>query len=138
MSVEDTILSILTRIRENPECQPDIQKLQGEVLQFKITGEQEYRFAFRDGGVELDQTAAPTFHIEGQAEVMQSLFEGRLDPLAAILTRRLKITFDPVRGPLIRRIIAAGMGRNINDRDDLALNKMLGFLPLQPKETSEK
>lgn len=104
--LNNTILSILARIRDNSQCQPDLQKLQGEVLQFKITGAEEYRLAFRNGTVELDNEATPTFHFEGRPEVLSAIFSGQLTPLAAILTRRVKATLDPVRGPVIGRIFS--------------------------------
>jgi putative sterol carrier protein len=107
--LNSTILSILTRIRDNVQCQSDIQKLQGEVLQFKITGAEEYRMAFRNGTVELDNEAAPTFRFEGRPEVLSAIFSGKLTPLAAIMTRRVKATLDPIRGPLIGRIFAAAL-----------------------------
>lgn len=115
MSLNETITSILTRIQESTECQPDLEKLHGEVLMFKVTDGEEYRFAFRDGRVELDNTATATFHFEGSADVLASIFDGTLSPLAAILTRRVKATLDPVRGPLIGRVIAVGMRHKTSD-----------------------
>jgi putative sterol carrier protein len=109
MSLSETITSALTQIRESTECHSDLQKLDGEVLMFKVTGGEEYRIAFRDGTAELDNTAAPTFNFEGRAEVLASIFNGQLSPLAAILTRRVKATLDPVRGPVIARILAVGL-----------------------------
>jgi putative sterol carrier protein len=116
MSLSTTITSILTRIQESTECQSDLEKLQGEVLQFKITDGEEYRLAFRDGTVELDNTATPTFHFEGKSDVLASIFEGKLSPLAAILTRRVKATMDPVRGPLIGRVISVGLRQKASER----------------------
>ena len=109
MSLDGTITTIIQRIREDAACENEVRELQGEVLQFKVTDGPEYRLAFRNDTVELDQTAPPTFHIQGERAVFDSLFLRRLTPLAAIMTRRLKVTFDPVRMPLIRRIIAVGM-----------------------------
>jgi putative sterol carrier protein len=109
MDLKDTILSILTLIQDSLECQSEVQKLQGEVLQFKVTGVEEYRLAFRKGTVELDNEATPTFRFEGSSEVLSAIFSGKLSPLAAILTRRVKATLDPVRGPLIARIFSVAL-----------------------------
>lgn len=110
MGIDQVIESMVERIRGNAACEADVRELQGEVLQFKVTDGSEYRLAFRDDSVELDADATPTFQIQGRSEVFNSLFQRRLTPLAAIMTRRLKITFDPERMPRIRRIIAAGLG----------------------------
>jgi putative sterol carrier protein len=109
IDINSTILSVLSRIRDNVQCQPEVQKLQGEVLQFKITGGEEYRLAFRNDTVELDNQAAPTFRFEGRPEVLSAIFSGQLTPLAAILTRRVKATLDPIRGPLIARIFSVAL-----------------------------
>jgi putative sterol carrier protein len=109
MDLGDTILSVVNRIQENVECQSEVQKLQGEVLQFKITGVNEYSLAFRNGTVELDREAEPTFRFEGSPEVLSAIFSGQLTPLAAILTRRVKATLDPIRGPLIARIFSVAL-----------------------------
>jgi putative sterol carrier protein len=116
MSLSETITTILTRIQESTECQPDLEKLDGEVLLFKVTDGEEYRLAFRDGTVELDNTATPTFNFEGSADVLASIFAGKLSPLAAILTRRVKATLDPVRGPVIGRVISVGLRQKTGDR----------------------
>ena len=116
MNLSETMTSVLTQIRESSECRPDLEKLQGEVLMFKVTGGEEYRFAFRDGSVELDNTATPTFHFEGTSDVLASIFDGRLSPLAAILTRRVKATLDPVRGPVIGRIFSVGLKQKTGNR----------------------
>jgi putative sterol carrier protein len=115
MSLSATITTILTRIQESTECQSDLEKLQGEVLLFKVTDGEEYRLAFRDGTVKLDNTATPTFHFEGRSDVLTSIFDGKLTPLAAILTRRVKATLDPVRGPAIGRVISVGLRPNTSD-----------------------
>lgn len=116
MGLNETITSILTNIQESDECKPDLEKLQGEVLQFKVTGGEEYRFAFRNGTVELDNTATPTFNFEGNADVLASIFAGELSPLAAIMTRRVKATLDPFRGPVIGRVIATAMRHKSSNR----------------------
>jgi putative sterol carrier protein len=105
----------MTQIRESDECQSDLEKLQGEVLLFKVTGGEEYRFAFRDGTVELDDTATPTFRFEGSADVLASIFDGEVSPLAAILTRRVKATLDPVRGPMIARVFSVALRHRSGD-----------------------
>ena len=105
LDLNNTFLSILARIRDNVQCQPDVQKLQGEVLQFKITGGAEYRLAFRNDTVDLDNEATPTFRFEGSPEVLSAIFSGQLTPLAAIMTRRVKATLDPIRGPVIGRLV---------------------------------
>jgi len=115
MSLNATITSILTRIQESTECQSDLERLEGEVLQFKVTDGEEYRLAFREGTVQLDNTATPTFRFEGRSDVLASIFDGKLTPLAAILTRRVKATLDPVRGPAIGRVIAAGLRQKAGD-----------------------
>jgi putative sterol carrier protein len=115
VNFSETMTSVLTQIRENAECQPDIEKLQGEVLLFKVTGGEEFRFAFRDGTVELDNTATHTFSFEGSEDVLASIFDGQLNPLAAILTRRVKATLDPVRGPVIARIFSVGLRRKTSN-----------------------
>jgi putative sterol carrier protein len=109
MSLDGTIQSMIERIREDAGCEAEVRELQGEVLQFKVIGGVDYRLAFRNGTVELDEAANPTFHIHGERDVFDALFQRRLSPIAAIMTRRLKVTFDPVRLPLIKRIITAGL-----------------------------
>jgi putative sterol carrier protein len=114
--LKDTIFSILTRIQESADCQSEIQKLQGEVLQFKVTGVEEYCLAFRKGTVELDNEATPTFRFEGTTDVLSAIFSGQLSPLAAILTRRVKATLDPVRGPLIARIFSVALRQTTKEK----------------------
>ncbi len=109
MSLDSTIMTMIERIRRDAGCEAEVRQLQGEVLQFKVTNGIDYRLAFRDGTVELDGSAEPTFHIQGDPQVFDDLFQRRLKPLAAIMTRRLKVTFDPVRMPLVRRIISVGL-----------------------------
>jgi putative sterol carrier protein len=117
---------MLLRIRTAPECKSALQRLAGEVLQIRITGLTEYRLAFRDGGVELDPEAEPTIFAEGSVEVIDAILAGKLDPLAAILTRRLKAKMDPVRGPLLRTILRAGIR---GESHDMGWDRVIGKLP---------
>ena len=117
---------MLLRIRRDPVCQPALQKLQGEVLQIIITGTADYRLVFKDGSVELDPNAKPTIVAEATPDVMDAMLEGKLDPLAAILTRRLKAKIDPIRGPLLRTILRSGIGATSHD---MGWEKVLGNLP---------
>lgn len=109
MSLNGTIERMIDRILGDAGLEDDIRELQGEVLQFKVVDGVDYRLAFRNGTVEVDGSATPTFHVHGEREVFDALFQRRLTPIAAIMTRRLKVTFDPVRMPRFKRIIQAGL-----------------------------
>jgi len=118
---------MLLRIRTAPECKPALEKLCGEVLQIRITGVADYRLAFRDGSVELDPNAEPTILAEGPVEVIDSILAGKLDPLAAIMTRKLKAKVDPLRGPLLRTVLRAGIR---GDSHDMGWERVIGRAPV--------
>ena len=107
---------LLMRIRASAECRHALASLQGEVLQIIITDvPSEFRMAFRGASVEEDPTASPTITVEGEQAVMSRILEGELDPLIAIVTRKLKAKADPVRGPLLRTIFRAGGQQRTGD-----------------------
>jgi hypothetical protein len=118
--------AMLTRIREAPECRRALATLSGEVLEIRITGYRTYRLAFRNGGVELDPTSTPTIAAEASIEVADAIMEGRLDPLVAMLTRRLKAKIDPIRGPLLRTILRAGTAARPTD---MGWERVIGRAP---------
>lgn len=122
--------AMLLRIREDPSCASALKRLQGEVLQIDIVGLAEYRLAFREGSVALDPGAQPSLRVAGAPKVMDAILEGRLDPLVAILTRRLKARIDPVRGPLLRQILCSGLGRTASD---MGWDKVIGKLHFDPE-----
>lgn len=121
---------MLLRIREDQSCASAVQRMQGEVLQIIIVGLAEYRLAFRDGSVCLDPAAVPSLRVEGAPRVMDAILDGRLDPLAAILTRRLKARIDPLRGPLLRQVLCSGLGRTASD---MGWDKVIGKLHFDPE-----
>jgi len=106
---------MLLRVRSAPECKAALEQLAGEVLEIRITGVTSYKLVFRDSNVYLDPSATPTIVAEGSVEVIDAMLSGQLDPLVAILTRRLKAKLDPARGPLLRTILRAGIKPEPND-----------------------
>lgn len=124
---DETREQMLLRIRNTPECRPALEKLGGEVLEIRVTGHAVYRLAFRDGTVELDPNAEPTIAAEGAVDVIDSILQGRLDPLAAILTRKLKARIDPIRGPLLRTVLRAGLR---SEAEDMGWDRVIGKVPV--------
>jgi len=114
---------MLLRVRSAPECKAALERLAGEVLELRITGLTSYKLAFRDSSVCLDPSATPTMVAEGSVEVIDAILSGKLDPLVAILTRRLKAKLDPARGPLFRTILRAGIKA---EPDDMGWDRVIG------------
>lgn len=123
---EEARQEMLLRAQRAPDCQNALARLAGEVLEVRITGVAVYRLAFRDGGVAIDPDAVPTMTAEGSPEVIDAILQGALDPLAAILTRRLKASLDPLRGPLLRTVLRAGLGR---ESRDMGWDRVIGRTP---------
>jgi hypothetical protein len=123
---DDSVQQVLRRIREAPDCRRALEKLSGDVLDIIVTGHSVYRLVFSDGDVHLDPSATATISVEGSAEVIDAIFCGTLDPLVAMLTRRLKTRIDPVRGPVLRSILRAGIGTSAND---MSWERVIGRAP---------
>lgn len=123
---EEARHEMLLRAQSAPECQHALAQLAGEVLEIRITGMAVYRLAFRDGTVQIDPGATPTMTAEGTPEVIEAILQGKLDPLAAILTRRLKAALDPLRGPLLRTVLRAGITRETRD---MGWDRVIGKVP---------
>ena len=109
MDLHDAILDFLHKVQCNSRIFPDIAKLQGEVVQIKITEGDEYNFAFRDATVTLSDGAIATIKVEAEEQIIREIIAGRLDPFEALFTRRLRTKFDPIRGPVLRRILLGGV-----------------------------
>src|SRR5262245_45374064 len=117
---------MLLRVRAAPECKHALERLSGEVLEIRIIGHPVYRLAFRDGDVHLGPSAEPTIGAEGSVEVIDAILEGRLDPLAAMLMRKLKTKIDPLRGPLLRTILRASINET---KSDMGWERVIGRVP---------
>lgn len=123
---------MLLRARSAPECRAALEAMSGEVLELRILGHRTYRLAFRNGSIDLDPEAEPTIVTEAKPEVIDAILEGRLDPLHAMLLRRLKTTIDPRRGPLLRTILRASLGSTTGD---MSWERALGKDPRSRRQT---
>ncbi len=95
MTSKEIIGSIIENAQKSEAVTKEIATM-SKVFQFNVSDEEPYYVAIDNGTVSLKdgKSESPTATISATSEVLSNMFEGKLNPMQAFMSGKLKVSGD--------------------------------------------
>lgn len=95
MASKEIMASIIENAQKSEAVTKEIATM-SKVFQFKVTDEDPYYVEINNGKVALKEgeTESPTATISATSAVLSDMFEGKINPMSAFMTGKLKVSGD--------------------------------------------